>query len=101
VLGHDVRYIAELSPGIVDEAVLSQSRDGDRVLITADQDFGELVFWRHESTTGVLLVLLWGLKPATKASLVAAAVGQHGHELPGAFAVLSHGSLRIRRELSS
>jgi len=53
-----VRYIAVLSPGIVDEAVLSQSRDGARVLITADKDFGELVFWRHESTTRVLLVRL-------------------------------------------
>ena len=93
-------YVAELSPGIVDETVLRQRRDGASVLITADKDFGELVFRRQEATTGVLLVRLWGLKPAAKASLIAAAVREHGHELPAAFAVLSHGVLRIRREIS-
>jgi hypothetical protein len=56
--GHDVGYVAELSSGIVDQVVLRQSRDGDSVLITAGKDFGELVFWRHEATTGVLLVRL-------------------------------------------
>jgi predicted nuclease of predicted toxin-antitoxin system len=98
--GHDVGYVAELSPGISDAVVLSRSREGACVLITADKDFGELVFRRHEATTGVLLLRLWGLKPATKASLVAAAVRAYGLELPGVFSVLTPGSLRIRRELS-
>jgi len=50
VEGHEVGYVAELSPGIVDETVLRQSRDGASVMITADKDFGELVFRRQEAT---------------------------------------------------
>jgi predicted nuclease of predicted toxin-antitoxin system len=41
--GHGVAYVAEMSPGIMDEVVLKQSRDSASVLITADKDFGELV----------------------------------------------------------
>jgi predicted nuclease of predicted toxin-antitoxin system len=33
-----------MSPGITDEAVLLESRISASVLITADKDFGELVF---------------------------------------------------------
>ena len=39
--GHDVVFIAELDPGIEDEAVLLRSRESNSVLLTADKDFGE------------------------------------------------------------
>src|SRR5207247_1519532 len=50
---------------------------------TADKDFGELVFRQRQASTGVLLVRLWGLTPATKASVVSDAIQEHGRELPG------------------
>ena len=95
--GHDVAYIAEMSPGIADEAVLSHSRTAASVLVTADKDFGELVFRQRQATAGVFLLRLPCLKPAMKASLVSAAVRDHAFELSGVFAVLSRSSLRIRR----
>ena len=97
--GHEVAYVAEMSPGIMDDAVLMESRNSASVLITADKDFGELVFRRRQASTGVLLVRLWGLQPATKAAVVSRAIHEHGHELSGAFALLSHGNIRIRREI--
>jgi predicted nuclease of predicted toxin-antitoxin system len=42
--GHDVLSIAELDPGIDDDSVLHKSREVSAVLVTADKDFGELVF---------------------------------------------------------
>jgi len=42
--GHNVLFIAELVPGIDDEAVLLRSRESNAILLTADKDFGELVF---------------------------------------------------------
>ena len=47
----------------------------------------------------VLLIRLWGLGPAMKAEVVVGAIREHGQELPGAFAVLSPGNMRIRREI--
>lgn len=40
--GHDVVYVAELFPGITDEAVLELANGDERVLVTADKDFGDL-----------------------------------------------------------
>ena len=97
--GHDVAYIAELDPGISDEVILSQSRASGSVLLTADKDFGDLVFRQHHSTPGVLLVRLSGLTAAAKASVVSVAIREHASELSGAFAVLSAGSIRIRHAL--
>ena len=42
--GNEVIYIAELKPGISDEAVLDYANKSESILVTADRDFGELVF---------------------------------------------------------
>ena len=97
--GHLVAYVAEMSPGITDEIVLLESRVSGSVLITADKDFGELVFRWRQASTGVLLIRLSGLQPAMKAAVVSRAIQEHGRELAGAFAVLSPGNIRIRREI--
>jgi predicted nuclease of predicted toxin-antitoxin system len=96
--GHRVAYIAETSPGVMDDVVLKESRASGKLLITADKDFGELVFRQRQASVGVLLVRLLGLEPDTKAALVSSAIQQHGRELAGVFAVLSPGNIRIRRE---
>ncbi len=56
-LGHDVRYAAELEPGLNDEEWLDAARHDDRTLITDDKDFGELVFRRRMLTCGVVLAI--------------------------------------------
>jgi predicted nuclease of predicted toxin-antitoxin system len=95
--GHAVRYVAEMEPGIPDDRVLGLANEEADVLLTADKDFGELVFRQGRFAPGILLVRLAGLSPARKAEVVASAVNQHGGELPGAFAVLTPRSFRIRR----
>jgi predicted nuclease of predicted toxin-antitoxin system len=95
--GHAVRYVAEMEPGISDDIVLDLAHQEADVLLTADKDFGELVFRQGRLTSGILLVRLAGLSPARKAEILAAAISQHGTELPGAFAVLAASSLRIRQ----
>ena len=92
-----MRYVAEMEPGISDDIVLDLANQEADVLLTADKDFGELVFRQGLLTSGILLVRLAGLSPARKAEVVASAVSQHSGELPGAFAVLTPGAFRIRR----
>ena len=64
--GHDVVYIAEAAPGIDDQTVLLRSVDADAILLTADKDFGELVFGRLLVHSGVLLIRLEGVLPERK-----------------------------------
>ncbi len=96
---HEVLYIAELDPGIDDEKVLSRSEQANAILLTADKDFGELVFRQRLLHSGVLLLRLAGLDPAVKAELVATTFDQHAEELSVGFGVLTRSALRLRRQL--
>ena len=95
--GRDVVYVAELSPSVADEEVLRQANVGTAVLLTADQDFGELVFRQGLVHSGVVLLRLAGLANTTKAEIVAEVCRTRTAELIGAFSVVSPGQVRIRR----
>jgi predicted nuclease of predicted toxin-antitoxin system len=96
-LGHKVLYVAELDPGIDDEAVLSRSHEATALLLTSDKDFGELVFRQGRQHSGILLIRLEGLSPDRKADIVAGALVLHGERLEKQFSVVSERSLRTRR----
>jgi predicted nuclease of predicted toxin-antitoxin system len=100
VAGHQVLYVAEMTRGIDDDAVLNQANATGSILLTEDKDFGELVYRLGRVTLGVILIRLAGLASNAKASIVAQAVRQHGAELTGAFSVISPGLLRIRRHIA-
>lgn len=95
--GHEIVFISELEPGINDDLVLQRSRDLGALLLTADKDFGELVFRQHLLHSGVMLIRLAGLKPEAKAELVAAVFKDLGDGLSHQFAVLSRRALRLRK----
>jgi predicted nuclease of predicted toxin-antitoxin system len=54
--GHDVVAIAEVAQGATDEQVLDRALNENRILITEDRDFGELVFAHRRPSTGVILL---------------------------------------------
>jgi hypothetical protein len=64
--------------------------------VTADKDFGELIYRQGRVSSGVVLVRLAGLAPARKAGIVASAIRDHADSLLSAFAVITPGALRIR-----
>ena len=65
--GHFVEYVAESSPSVADEVVLDLSYRSRAILLTADKDFGELVFRQRLPHSGVFLYRLAGLAPELKA----------------------------------
>ncbi|MBM3240017.1 hypothetical protein FJZ31_27335 [Candidatus Poribacteria bacterium] len=95
--GYNVLYIAELSPSIDDDAVLQQANQNDALLITADKNFGELVFRQGLVHAGVVLIRLAGLSSQVKAKIVLAVFANQSNELLNAFSVISPGMVRIRR----
>jgi predicted nuclease of predicted toxin-antitoxin system len=97
--GHDILSVAEMEPGLPDETVLTMANQRDALLLTADQDFGELVFRQRRASAGVVLIRLAGLSPATKAMVVSTAIRQHASEPQLAFTVISPGMVRIRPKI--
>jgi predicted nuclease of predicted toxin-antitoxin system len=95
--GHEVLYIAEMEPGIADDVVLERANEQSALLMTADKDFGELVFRDKRLTAGgVMLIRLAGLSAERKAEIVSDACREHAAEFPNHFSVISPGRIRIR-----
>jgi len=99
--GHHVLYVAEMAPGISDDDVFDLANREQALLITADKDFGEIVFRQRRLAQGVILVRLAGLSPQQKAEVTASAVRRYARELERAFTVISPGTIRIRHEIVS
>ncbi len=101
-LRHDeytVLYVAEMEPGISDHDVLNLANHEGAILLTADKDFGELVFRQDKVARGIVLVRLAGLLPTIKADIVATTIEDHGGEFLRSFTVITAGSVRIRRKV--
>ncbi len=95
--GHSVWYVAEMEPGVLDDVVLDLANREESVLLTADKDFGELVFRQRRLVPGVVLIRLAGFAPWHKAEIVASVVNAHAKELLHAFTVITPKAVRIRR----
>jgi len=95
--GHAIRYIVESGPGASDEDVLELAKHEGAILLTADKDFGEMVFRQRRMTEGVAFIRLAGQSQKRKAEIVASAVKRHGEELLRAFSVITPGGIRIRK----
>ena len=95
--GHSVFYVVEMDKSIPDEEVLNKANSESAILITADKDFGEMVYQQKRIPVGIILIRLAGLSNALKAKLVAGAVKEHFTEFLGNFAVISLTSIRFRK----
>lgn len=54
--GYDVAYVAADGSGSTDPQILLRARSEDRVLLTEDKDFGDLVFRHRLALPGVVLL---------------------------------------------
>ena len=94
--GHDVVAVAEQRPGADDRMVIGLARRTDRILLTEDKDFGQLVFATQRHTAGVLLLRYPARARHQLARDVATFVEGRAHRLHGRFVVMQPGRVRIR-----
>jgi predicted nuclease of predicted toxin-antitoxin system len=97
--GHSVSYVAEMEPGISDNKVLNLANQETAILLTADKDFGEMIFRQGKIATGVILFRLAGLSQESKGEAVVSVIRKHADELQQAFVVITPGMVRIRHKI--
>jgi len=71
---HAVDPLRRQGHSATDEEVLARARTETRVLLTADKDFGEMIFARSDTAPGVLLVRSRLSHPAAKVDLAIRAI---------------------------
>jgi predicted nuclease of predicted toxin-antitoxin system len=86
-----------MEPGISDDIVLELANREHALLLTADKDFGELVFRLRRIASGIVLIRLSGLSKTSKVEIVSHAINEHENQLLGAFTVISPTAIRIRK----
>ncbi len=95
--GHDVVAVTERLPGGEDQAVMDLAVREERILLTEDKDFGQLIYASREGGSGVIL-LRYPVEARTHMAKAAVQlVNQRGDTLPGRFVVLQPGRVRIGR----
>ena len=94
--GHDVISIAETKPSAPDEDVLNGADADDRILITEDRDFGEMVIRQRLGLRGMILLELDRLSNPREADTVAEVVSAHSARLFGNLIVIEPGRIRVR-----
>ncbi len=93
--GHDVLWIRMACPGADDETVLARAVADDRLLITFDKDFGELVYRRgRRASTGVVLFRIGMPSPEAVRRRVVQVIGSR-EDWTGHFAVVEPDRIRI------
>lgn len=98
--GHEAVHLREYGlQAAPDPVVLARARDEDRILISADTDFGTLLAREHADRPSVLLVRrLVGRRAADQAAVIIANLPTVEDDLAsGAVVVLADDWLRVRR----
>ena len=81
--GHDVLYVTEEKAGAIDDEILSDAYKGERILITEDKDFGELVYRFKKPTLGIVLLRVEVHERNLKWSRLKRLIDDHGAKLKG------------------
>ncbi|MBI2145421.1 DUF5615 family PIN-like protein [Candidatus Woesearchaeota archaeon] len=93
--GHDVIFAGDAMPSASDEEVLAKAEKEDRILISDDKDFGELVVRLRKPSTGVILLRMASVDAKTRTGVVAEIVKER--DIVGKLVIVKEGRVRIRQ----
>src|SRR5205814_10147287 len=95
-LGHDCVDSTIIPPRMPDIDVLRLAADDDRVLLTADKDFGELIFVYGIACPGVVLIRVAIADERYRVSHVRSSWPTALSRLPGSFVTITASGVRAR-----
>ena len=94
--GYDTKSIRKLDPRMPDDEILKLATRENRMVLTMDKDFGELVFSSNFSHAGILILRLEDFNSAQKVNVVQKIMQQYQTKIIGKFCVYKDNKLRIR-----
>ncbi len=93
--GHDVKAVAEMSPGISDEEVAVLSAGEMRILLTEDKDFGQMIYAKLQASAGVIFIRFPANARLSMPDMIVRLAEEHGDRLHRRFVVVSPSRIRI------
>ena len=97
--GFDVLFVGETMQQADDTDILAQAAHENRILMTNDKDFGELVFRSGRTHAGVVLFRLQDESQDNRVRMAQIVTGEYPERLPGNFVVVTEKGIRVRTRL--
>jgi predicted nuclease of predicted toxin-antitoxin system len=94
-LGYDIKWIPDYDCEMHDEDLLRMANAEQRILITNDKDFGELIFLQRKLSTGVILMRVKGQRTRDKVNLMKKLLEKFGNKLLHHFVVATNNRFRF------
>ncbi|MFQ6093471.1 MAG: DUF5615 family PIN-like protein [bacterium] len=92
---HDVFSVYEEVRGLDDDGVLQKAVADNRILITNDKDFGEMIFHEEKVHKGVILFRLEDERVANKIKVLKRLLERYADQLVDNFVVVTETTVRI------
>ena len=94
--GHDAVAVIDVMPEADDKQILERAVSEDRIIVTNDKDFGELVFrsgWEHR---GIALLRLRDERAENKVRMMKIVLARVGERLRNHYVVATETGIRVR-----
>jgi len=94
--GFDVLSVRDIDSRAKDSQILRWAVDQQRMIISMDKDFGELVYNSGKHHAGVLILRLEDADGETKVEITKKILAEYYDKIESHFCVFQNGKLRIR-----
>ncbi|MBX7055283.1 MAG: DUF5615 family PIN-like protein [Pyrinomonadaceae bacterium] len=96
--GHEVFSIYDDASGMTDDEVLAKTLSENRILITNDKDFGEMVYRNQLEHQGIIFLRLDDERYANKIEVLRKLLESYADKLNGRFVTVTETKVRIGEE---
>jgi predicted nuclease of predicted toxin-antitoxin system len=94
--GHEVVYMSDVEPRAPDTEVMDRACREQRLLLTEDKDFGDLVFREARPVPGIVLMRIDTAQRSRKGPRLLAAIERFGDALFAHYTVVESARFRSR-----
>lgn len=94
--GHDVRYAAETDHRAADVDLLAIANAEDRIIVTEDFDFGDLLMRDALPSAGAVILFMPKLDPEARAARLHDILASAGFEMNGSLTIIEAKRVRQR-----
>lgn len=96
--GFDIRSIGTDSPSVKDNEVMGMAMNEDRLILTFDRDYGELIFkHNYKPTRGVIYLRLDKYRPEEFGKMIEELLAKNQYDFDNALTVISGNGIRQRK----
>jgi len=95
--GYDTKTVRDIDPRMEDKEIIRTAVSENRMVVTMDKDFGELVYHSSMRHSGVLLLRMEDAAAQEKLQIIKNILTNYSEQIKNCFCVFQNDRFRIRK----